>query len=342
MTIAENVSLADYSTMRLGGPARYLATVQSEDELTEALSFARQSNVKIHICGGGSNTIFSDSGFDGLVIVNRILGISENVDGDTLELHIGGGENWDDVVALSVERGYFDIAALSLIPGTAGAAPVQNIGAYGQQVSDGIVSVRAYDVKNGEFVEILKQDCNFSYRHSRFNTADKGRFIITNIKLQLHRKSIRPPFYADVESYFQQHGVDSASVSPQQLREAVSTVRVIKLPDPRTIANTGSFFKNPVVTPEGYENLIARFPNLKAHQTDDGNLKLYAGQLIELAGLKDYHHDETGMATWKNQALVLVNESAESTRDLLKFKELVVDTVQKIFEITLVQEPELV
>lgn len=342
MDVKQNVSLADYSTMRLGGVARFLVTVRSEDELLQALAYGKEQGLRTHLLGGGSNTIFTNQGFDGLVIVNKIMGIAEEPTDDTLILSVGAGENWDTVVALSVKHGYSDIAALSLIPGTAGAAPVQNIGAYGQQISDSLVSLRAYDMQNDAFVELMHDECGFLYRQSRFNTTDKGRYIITVIKLQLSRKNISPPFYADVAAYFKQHGIDQNAVSAAQLREAVSTVRVVKLPDPSTVANSGSFFKNPVISQSKFERLQQRFPNLKAHQTDDGNLKLYGAQLIELAGMKDFHDPETGMATWKNQALVLVNESARSAEDLVLFKRKIIDAVQEMFSITLVQEPELI
>lgn len=342
MKIQENVSLAPYSTMRLGGNASYLVEITNENELLEALEYAASNNLTVHVVGSGSNSIFSQNGFDGLVIVNRILGITETLKPDSLELEIGAGEEWDNVVALSVGKGFIDIAALSLIPGTVGAAPVQNIGAYGQQISDSLISLRAHDTHTEDFITIDHAECGFSYRHSRFNTSDKGRFIVTSVKLRLHLKTISPPFYADVARYFEEHGVDEKQVTPAELRKAVSTVRVIKLPDPSMVANCGSFFKNPVVSAEEFEKLQRQFPELKSHQTDDGKLKLYGAQLIELAGLKDYHDNETGMATWKNQALVLVNESAKSTDDLLRFKERVVTAVEEKFGITLQQEPEFI
>lgn len=342
MQIQQNVELAAYSTMRLGGTAKFLVEITSEDELLEAVSYAETENLRIHVVGEGSNSIFSSKGFDGLVIVNKIRGIEESSSEDALELTIGAGEKWDDIVRLSVEKGFFDIATMSLIPGTVGAAPIQNIGAYGQQISDSIESVRALELESMQFVTIKTGECGFVYRGSRFNTRDKGRFIITSIKMRLHRKNISPPFYADVSEYFTQNSIDESSVTAAQLREAVSTVRVIKLPDPADVASCGSFFKNPVVSEETFNQLKVKFPKLKAHETDDGQLKLYGGQLIEIAGLKDFHDIETGMATWKNQALVLVNESAKSTDDLLGFKQKISDAVAEKFGIQLVQEPELV
>ena len=329
--VQENVNLVSYPTMKLGGNAKYLVIISSEDELIEALEYAENNQLKTHVVGGGSNSIFSSAGYEGLIIINRILAIEEAYEGESLNLVIGAGEDWDGIVELSVNKGYVDIASLSLIPGTVGAAPIQNIGAYGQQVSGSLVSVRAYDKKNKIFVEISNKDCNFTYRSSRFN--DRNRFIITSVKLQLSRKTVSPPFYADISKYFSEKGIDENKVSPAQLRQATSEVRVIKLPDPTEVASCGSFFKNPVISRSEYENLLVDYPDLRSHQTDDGKLKLYAGQLIELCGMKDFHNSKTGMATWKNQALVVVNESAETTEDLIEFKKMIVKEVEKNFNI---------
>lgn len=342
MKMQENVSLADYSTMRLGGPARYLCEVTSVGEIEEAVIFAQKNNLKILTIGGGSNTIFGDDGFDGLVIINKILGVEIDDSDERLELVIGSGEEWDAIVTKSVELGYGDIAALSLIPGSTGGAPVQNIGAYGQQISDCLVSVDAFDLETMKLISILRQNCNFSYRSSRFNKEDKGRFIITSVKLQLCRKKVSGPFYKDVARYFELHGISQTKATPRQLRDAVIAIRSAKLPDPKTVANTGSFFKNPIISKAQYHKLLEHYPQLKSHETDDGKLKLYAGQLIELAGLKNYHDQATGMATWKNQALVLVNESATTTADLLAFKKKVVTSVHAAFGVTLLQEPEFI
>ena len=342
MKIQKNVALAQYSTMQLGGEAAFLCEVTSEAELETALQFAIEKKLGIHVVGRGSNTIFSDAGFSGLVVVNKIMGVETSTKKDVLSLSAGAGETWDDLVSQVVDLGFGDIAALSAIPGTVGAAPVQNIGAYGQQISDVLISVRAYDKVKKSFVEILRRNCNFTYRHSRFNQKDSGRFIITKVNLQLSRKNIEPPFYRDVEQYFNAHSINPSTVAPKDLRAAVIAIRANKLPDPSTIPNSGSFFGNPVVSKASFQNLQTEHPSLRAHTTDDGQLKLYAGQLIELAGMKNYHDQATGMATWPQQSLVLVNEHAKTTQDLLNFKQKIIANVQATFGITLTQEPELV
>lgn len=328
--------------MRLGGIASHLCEIVTESDLLEALAYAKEHQLATHIVGEGSNSIFGAKGFRGLIIVNKILGVSESGNSEQMKLTIGSGENWDDIVSLTVEKGFSDIAALSLIPGTTGAAPVQNIGAYGQQISNSIISVRAYDCERADFVTLQKNECAFSYRHSRFNTTDKARFIITSVKMRLSRKTVSPPFYADVTAYFKEHGNNNSEITPSLLREAVSIVRVVKLPDPRDVASSGSFFKNPVVAEEVYQKLKDEFPELKVHKTDDGSSKLYGAQLIELCGLKNFHDAATGMATWKNQALVLINESAKTSDDLFKFKETIIQKVKDTFGITLIQEPEFI
>ncbi len=350
--VQENASLVQYSTMRLGGSARYLVEIASEDDLLESLKFASEKNLKIHVVGTGSNTIFQDEGFHGLVIVNRIIGVTEESHDDTTVLTVGAGENWDDIVARSVNLGHSDIAVLSMIPGTVGAAPVQNIGAYGQQISDSIVSVRAYDTNTSEFSEVSKEACEFSYRHSRFNSTDKDRFIITSIKMRLCRKTIKPPLYADIEKYFTSNNIVAESVTPQDLRAAVIHIRSVKLPDPSVVANCGSFFKNPVITNGHFQDFKKKHPEISSTpdgwsqppywNLPDNTVKLAAGWLVEQAGFKDYHDAKTGMATWKNQSLVLINESAKTTVDLTAFKEMIVSSVYEKFGITLKQEPELV
>jgi len=327
--------------MRLGGPAKFLVTVESEDELAEAVQWARDKEVPLRMIGSGANIVFGDEGYLGLIIVNKILGHDEVAsDKDSVTFKAGGGETWDDFVALSVSQNLSGIETLSLIPGTVGAAPVQNIGAYGQQISDSIVELRAFDLEQNKMVTLKPSDCDFSYRASRFNRQDKGKFLIASVTIKLSKKpTVQPPYYADVTAFLEEHEITKPTIS--QIRQAVIAIRTRKLPDPRTVANCGSFFYNPVVSPEVFAKLSQKYQDLKSHQTDDGQLKLYAGQLIEIAGFKGIHDPETGMAIWPKQALVLINESASTTADLLKFKSKITDKVHDLFGVTLEQEPEL-
>ncbi len=337
MNIQENVSLAAHSTMRLGGKAKYLAEVNTEAEVIEAIAWARGHAVKLIAIGKGSNIVWQDSGFDGLVLVIRILGKRQL---DDLTLEFGAGEIWDEAVAHSVELGLSGLELMSLVPGTVGATPVQNVGAYGTEISKTLVDLDAYDLYANEMVTLNNNDCAFSYRNSRFKSADRGRFIITSLRFRLKSESFQPPFYDSLQRYITAHNI--TDFSPASLRQAVIAIRSAKLPDPGRIPNNGSFFANPIVEQELFNELKARFPGLVAWDLPDGHVKLAAGWLIEQAGFLGAHDEATGMAIWPTQALVLVNEHASKTSDLLDFRDRIITKVRDMFGVDLQQEPELI
>lgn len=340
MNISENVSLAAYSTMGLGGTAAYVTDVTSRMELVEALNFAKEKQVPTIMIGGGSNIIWGDAGFPGLVMVNKIkrYEVFEEDEFNTY-LTIGAGEDWDSVVKRSVEAGLTGIEALSLIPGTAGGTPIQNVGAYGQEISQTLTTVEVYDTTTAEFTNIPGGDCGFGYRMSRFKTVDRGRFYVTGLSLHLTKGNPEPPFYGALQTYLSASKI--TAYTPAVIREAVIAVRSSKLPDPKIVHNTGSFFANPIITEAEFVYLADNFDPVPHWSVGTGSIKLSAAWLIEQAGFKDYHDQETGMGTWPKHPLVLVNESAKSTADLLKFKQKIVDAVQTKFNVTLQQEPEL-
>ena len=336
----QNVSLRDHSTMRLGGAAAYLCDVHDRNEVEQAVQWASDKNLPVIMIGDGSNIIWSDRGFNGLVLVNKIQRFEKfEEDSENIYITAGAGENWDHVVARTVDLGLTGIEALSLIPGTAGATPIQNVGAYGQEIANTLVSIEAYDLTEKKFLTIPAADCAFGYRASRFKTTDKGRFLITAITLHLRHANPTPPFYPSVADYFSAH--PDVQPSPKALREIVISIRTAKLPDPAKVANCGSFFANPIVNAEQLEELLAHNQNLSYWQLEKDKYKVSAAWLVEQAGFKDVHDASTGMGTWPNQALVLVNEFAKSTSDLLAFKQKILDKVQTIFGIELQQEPEL-
>jgi len=335
MKLLENISLKNYSTMRLGGNARYLCEVSTEEDLLEALDFAQKNNLKFKVIGGGSNLIWPDFGFDGLVIVNKI----EFFDFNSTFVTIGAGMDWDSAVKQTVDKDMSGIEFLSLIPGTTGATPVQNVGAYGKEIADVLVRLRAYDTKISSFIELINAECNFGYRSSRFNREDAGRFIITSITLELSKVHPVAPFYESLQRYFETNKV--STYSPKVVRDAVIAVRTAKLPDPDHVANNGSFFSNPIVDIEKFNSLKQTFPEIVAWPSNDG-VKVSSAWMIEKAGLKDFHDPETGMATWASQPLVLINEHAKSTEDLVKFRDKIISAVKDMFGIILEQEPELV
>jgi UDP-N-acetylmuramate dehydrogenase len=326
--------------MRLGGPARYLAEAHSVDEIEELVKWAKAQPLNFIMIGQGSNIVWRDEGYDGLVIVNRLSGkelLSE--DDDTATIHLAGGEVWDEAVAWTAEQNLTGLEFLSLIPGTVGAAPVQNIGAYGGELSSVIKSVEVYDSQEECFESLMAQACNFSYRSSRFKIADRGRFLITGLVVTLLKANPAPPFYESLQTYLDEHNI--TELTPAIIRQAVIAIRNSKLPDPKTVANNGSFFTNPIIPQEEFEQLKQQYPGIKGWPTDSGQVKLAAGWLVEQAGFRGVHDQETGMATWGKQALVLVNEHANSTADLLKFRQKIIDKVNEMFGVTLEQEPEL-
>lgn len=340
MDIRENVSLRDYSTMRLGGISRYAVIVKDRHELVNALNWAEEKQLPVLVIGGGSNIVWRDEGFQGLLIINQIMRFEEQQeDEENYYVTVGAGENWDSVVARTVAKGMTGIECLSLIPGSTGATPVQNVGAYGQEISNILVSVEAYDSTTKQFVTIPNLDCDFSYRNSRFKSTDRGRYFITALTLHLRHGNPLPPYYRAVETYFTEHAITNPT--PQTMRDAVIAIRQAKLPDPAVVANNGSFFANPIISKPAYDLLLDAYPTAPGWPTDDGNVKIPAAWLIEQAGFKDYHDTDTGMATWAAQPLVLVNEQATSTKQLLAFREKITSTVAGKFHIQLQQEPEL-
>lgn len=340
MFIQDNVPLGGYSTMRLGGNAAFLTEVNSAEELVEAATWGHNKGLRVIIIGDGSNIVWRDEAFDGLVIVNRILGYKLTpFDDTTAALTVGAGENWDSVVERSVAAGYCNLAPLSLIPGTTGATPVQNVGAYGQEMSNCLMTIQAFDMSAGQFVILRASDCQFAYRTSRFKTVDRGKYLISSITLSISKQALQPPYYDALQRYINDNNMTIQS--PEDVRQAVIAIRSSKLPDPKLVANNGSFFANPIISDEELVQLLELNDTTKYWHQDGGMVKVSAAWLIEQAGFKDYHDQETGMATWPNQPLVLVNEHAKSTADLLNFKAKIVDAVKQKFSIALEQEPEL-
>ena len=340
MNIAQNVPLANYSTMRLGGTAAYMTEVTSRLELQEAVAWASDQQLPFIMIGSGSNIIWKDEGFPGLIILNKIMRFEEQIeDADNYYVTVGSGENWDSVVARTVAAGASGIEALSLIPGTAGATPVQNVGAYGQEISQTLVSVEAYDTQARSFISIPNEACQFGYRTSRFKSTDRGRFLVTAITLHLTLKKPTPPFYNALQTYLNEHNI--TDYTSAVIRSAVIAIRSSKLPDPTAVANNGSFFANPIINEGLFAQIEADHPGCPHWPVGDGMVKIPAAWLIEKAGFKNCHDVETGMGTWPKQPLVLVNEHAKSTAQLIAFRQKIVGKVQELFDITLEQEPEL-
>jgi len=336
MDIHTDVPLKTLTTMKLGGPARFFAEVHTVQELHDLYENAQSKQIPIFILGGGSNVLAHDEGYPGLVIRMKIPGFDVIADDlNTTTIKVGAGELWDAVVARTVDMRLSGIEALSAIPGTAGAAPVQNIGAYGQEVADTLVSLEAYDTQTKAIVTLQNADCDFAYRHSIFRSSQQGRYIITSITLKLSKNLPAPPFYDSLQAYFDQHAI---SVFAQQtVRDAVIAIRADKLPDPNLQPNTGSFFKNAIIESWQLDELKAAFPTIKTYPMGDGRIKVPTGWLIETAGLKGQLLH--GMRVNDKNALVLINESATSYSDLAAAREEIIGKVRDTFRIQIEQEP---
>jgi UDP-N-acetylmuramate dehydrogenase len=318
-----------------------LTEINNRNEIDGVVRWADEHQLPVMMIGCGSNIVWTDKGFSGVVMVNKLMGFEIFKEEDsTAYVTVGAGEDWDSVVARVVEAGYSGIEELSLIPGTAGATPVQNVGAYGREISEVLTTLTAYDRQEKQLVTMRGSECQFGYRTSRFKTTDKGRFFITAITLQVTKQSPKQPFYKSVETYFKEHNI--TEYTPQTVRDAVIAIRSSKLPDPKKIANNGSFFQNPVLEEFEANSLIQIYPTIEYWPQEGGRAKFSAAWLIEQAGFKDAHDQATGMATWPQQPLVLINEHAQTTADLLNFKQKIVDAVRAKFGVELAQEPELI
>jgi len=326
--------------MGLGGTTAYLTSVKTKDQLLDAYKWAKGKGLEIIVVGGGSNIIWKDEGFKGLIIVNDITQFDVfQEDDDNYYLTIGAGENWDSVVERSVSMELTGIEALSLIPGKAGATPIQNVGAYGQEISQSLTTLEALDTTTGEFILIPASECSFGYRTSRFKTVDKNRFLVISITLHLFKGDPAPPFYSTLQSYLDENHI--LSYTPKIIRDAVIEIRNSKLPNVEQVRNCGSFFANPIVNGSEFFQLKQNYEMITSWPLENNFVKLSAAWLIEQCGFKDFHDDETGISTWPMQPLVLVNDNAKSTADLIKFKAKIVSAVKEKFGVELVQEPEL-
>lgn len=322
--------------MRLGGDARFLAQATTVDDVRTIYTNAEKQGLSIFVLGGGSNVIARDEGYNGIVLLNQIKGFEvASDDKDIVTLKIGAGEIWDDVVKKSVEMRLTGIEAMSGIPGTAGAAPVQNIGAYGQELSDTFVELEAFDSKTKEIVTLDDEACEFSYRHSIFRGKDRGRYCILTITLKLYRGILRPPYYPALQKYFEQLRIKP--LVSQDIRDAVLAIRTDKLPNPAERPNTGSFFKNSLIEPWQLEQLRQEYPDMPCYDMPGNVCKVPTGWLIDRAGLRGKML--RGMRVHDKNALVLINESATSYADLAAAREEIIQTVYDKFHIKIEQEP---
>ncbi|MFZ0477728.1 MAG: UDP-N-acetylmuramate dehydrogenase [Terriglobales bacterium] len=346
MTIHENVPLAPMTTLHVGGPAQFFAEARHEEDVREAVDFSKTRNLPLFVLGGGSNLLVADSGWPGLVLRISIGGLTSESSGNNVLFSVGAGSDWDTFVAQAVTQNCAGVECLSGIPGSVGGTPVQNVGAYGQEVSETIESVRAFDTKENRTVVLPRPACGFRYRASIFNTGQRCRYIILRVNYRLHRGAAPTLKYADLQKHFAESKTPPSLAS---VREAVREIRRAKgmllVPGDPNSRSAGSFFKNPVLTADQFQNLTARaaekaleipsYPALEAHH------KISAAWLVEHSGFsKGFHLGEAAIST--KHALALVNTGSAHASDIVHLKETIQQQVQTEWGVLLDPEPVFV
>lgn len=345
MNIRENVSLKEYTTFKIGGPARFFCEVSSESELLEAVAVAKKQKLRIMILGGGSNILISDAGFPGMVVKCEIMGQSViSMGGNAYKLSVGAGEQWDDVVEHAVSHGLYGIETLSAIPGTAGAAPVQNIGAYGSEIAETVMLVRALDLVKMKFVEFNKKGCAFEYRDSIFKKR-KGRYVITRVDLKMSSRGSVNISYRDLQEYFKNVDPKRAALhmkpTLKEVRDAVIAIRWKKLPDWKLWGTAGSFFKNPILSKRKFDKLKARYPELPGYPEPDGKVKVPLAWILDhVCHVKGQMDGNVG--PYENQALVLVTKPGATAAQVVARAKELMDMVEKATGIKVEAEVEWV
>jgi UDP-N-acetylmuramate dehydrogenase len=331
--LQEQISLKPYNTFGIDVKAKYFADIQSEADLTTLFQDPLSKKEQILVLGGGSNMLFTKD-FDGLVIKVSIPGISYAVNDKLVDLEAGAGVVWNDLVNYCVAHHFAGLENLSLIPGTVGASPIQNIGAYGVELKDVFASCTAFEIATGNIRTFNYADCKFGYRDSVFKNELKNQYIITGVKFKLSTEATLRTHYGAISAELQHRHINAPTIA--DISKVVADIRVSKLPDPKTIGNAGSFFKNPVIEKAQFLQLITQFPDLVNYPTPDDKVKIAAGWLIEQCGFKGKIVGQTG--TWKNQALVLVNHGHASGQEVYVFSEQIINKVYERFGIRLERE----
>jgi UDP-N-acetylmuramate dehydrogenase len=337
LQIRENVSLKPYNTFGIEARARYFVDINRPEDLILLFADPQWQTIERLVLGGGSNLLLVND-FDGMVIHLNIKGITHSTEGDTVLVEAGAGEVWNDLVLFCVEHGFAGMENLSLIPGSVGASPVQNIGAYGVELKDVLESCQAFEVATGQIKTFSNQDCQFGYRESVFKSSLKGQYIITSVKFRLSLTPRVNISYGSIGDELAKRGITQPTI--KDVSEVVSAIRVSKLPDPSTIGNSGSFFKNPVITVQQFEALYQQHPQVANYPAGEGKVKLAAGWLIEQCGWKGKTIGHTG--TWKNQALVLVNHGSATGQEVYNLSSQIIDSVYTKFGVMLEREVNII
>jgi UDP-N-acetylmuramate dehydrogenase len=350
LKILENIPLAPLTTLQVGGPARYFVEAHTEGEIKDAISYAADHRLPLFVLGGGSNLVISDRGWPGLVLKIALLGVASGSQDDGTEFSAGAGENWDQFVAMTVAKNRAGLECLSGIPGTVGGTPVQNVGAYGQEVSQTITSVRLLEIATGKVRDWSNSDCGFAYRTSILNTTQRDHYIVLKVTFRLVENGRPTIAYADLRKFFAALPLGAAPTL-QQVRDAVRSIRQSKamliVPGDEDCRSAGSFFKNPIVSQTESVRIAAlaekRVPGkmLPQYPAEGGQVKLAAAWLVEQAGFnKGYAQGPVGIS--RKHTLAIVNRGGARAQDIITFQNEIRKKVSDVWGVQLQPEPVFV
>ena len=338
MNIIENYPLLKLNTFGIDVKAKYFTSINTINELIEVTKTNVFKDLELLILGGGSNILFTKD-FDGLVILNNIKGkeiIEQNQ--QSIFLKIGAGENWHELVMYCVDNGWGGIENLSLIPGNTGTAPMQNIGAYGVEIKETFIELEALEISSGKIVKFNNSDCEFGYRESVFKNKMKNQYIILNITLELKKNPVLNINYGDVKAILESQNIKNPAI--KEVSNAIISIRQSKLPDPKKIGNSGSFFKNPIVSLNLLELIKKKYPNVVNYEINENEFKIAAGWLIERAGWKGKKFNNYGIH--EKQALVLVNYGLANGMEIFELSEKIILDIKDKFGIKLEREVNII
>jgi len=343
--LQRNVPLAPFTTLGIGGPAKLFIRAESVDEIRETLSWTAAQNEPLFILGGGSNVLIADEGFDGVVLQIDLRGITvRDEDAEAVTVYVAAGETWDDFVSFAVDRGWAGIECLSGIPGLTGATPIQNVGAYGQDVSETIIRVEVIERDTGRVVTLTNWDCGFGYRQSIFKSSAKDRYVVVGVTFRLRPGGEASIRYPELQTYLDERGVDLHDL--RQVREAVIAIRkrkgmVLDPTDPDTRSD-GSFFMNPVVTPSQFDALLVRAGTKNVPHFPSGDqIKLSAAWLIEHSGFhKGFTHGNVGLSS--KHTLAVINRGGGSAAEVLDLVRMIQGGVREAFGVEIQPEPNFI
>lgn len=337
MQIHSNYNLKELNTFGIDASTKFFVQVESEADLLELFQREEFKNNEKLFLGGGSNVLFTQD-YDGIVIFNKLQGIEVfKEDEENVWIKSMAGEVWHDLVLFTVEKNYWGIENLASIPGTVGAGPMQNIGAYGVEIKDVLESLEAIDINTGEKRIFENKDCDFGYRDSVFKNALKGKYFILSVTLKLSKIEKKNTEYRVLKKYIEDHNIKINT--SKDISTIVSAIRHSKLPDPSVMGNAGSFFKNVFVTKEKFQTLIKEYPDL-AFFAEGDKIKIPTAWLIEKCGWKGKRVGDVGIH--KDQALVVVNHGNATGQEIKEFAQSVIDSVYETFGIRLVPEVNLI